>query len=85
MAKSFEDLLKRTCSKDVIIAGYRKTMDYWAEYLGIPDLIKNNDIVLPAGFKPKKITKFFQPCTTITKTTTHFSPPKRRDASRRWK
>ena len=65
--------------------GCKKAMDYWAEYLGIPDLIKNNDIVLPAGFKPKKITKFFQPCTTITKTITHFSPPKRRDPSRRWK
>lgn len=85
MAKSFEDLMKKTCSKDVIIDGYRRTMNYLSEYFRIPDLIKSNDIVLPTGFKPKRITKFFQPCITITKTTTHFSPPKRRDPSRRWK
>jgi hypothetical protein len=35
MAKSFEDLLKKTCSKDVIIDGYKKTMDYFAEYIGM--------------------------------------------------
>lgn len=85
MAKSFEDLLKRTCSKDVIIAGYRKTMDYWAEYLGIPDLIKNNDIVLSAGFKSKRPPKIFRPYSITTKTVSHYSPLKRRDASRRWK
>jgi hypothetical protein len=84
MAKSFEDLLKKTCSKDVIIDGYKKTMNYLSEYIGMPDLFKSSDVILPAGFSPKK-TKFFQPCITITKTTTHFSPPKRRDPSRRWK
>jgi hypothetical protein len=85
MAKSFEDLMKKTCSKDVIIDGYRRTMNYLSEYIGMPDLFKSSDIILPAGFSPKKTTKFFQPCITITKTTTHFSPPKRRDPSRRWK
>ena len=69
MAKSFEDLLKKTCSKDVIIDGYRKTMNYLSEFCGIPDLIKSNDIVLPDGFTPKKIYK----------------SSKRRDPSRRWK
>lgn len=85
MAKSFEDLVKKTCTKDVIIEGYKKTMNYWAEYIGIPDLIKNNDIVLPAGFSPKKITKIFQPYSITTKTVSYYSPPKRRDVSRRWK
>lgn len=85
MAKSFEDLIKKTCSKDVIIDGYRKTMNYLSEYLGIPDLIKNNDIVLPAGFKPKRLPKIFRPYSITTKTVSHYSPLKRRDPSRRWK
>jgi hypothetical protein len=85
MAKSFEDLLKKTCSKDVIIAGYKKTMDYWAEYIGMPDLFKSSDIVLPAGFSPKKLSKIFKPYSITTKTVSYYSPPKRRDVSRRWK
>jgi hypothetical protein len=85
MAKSFEDLLKKTCSKDVIIAGYKKTMDYWAEYIGMPDLFKSSDIVLPAGFNPKKLSKIFKPYSITTKTVSYYSPPKRRDVSRRWK
>lgn len=64
--------------------GCKKAMDYWAEYLGVTEPSKSNNMILPIGFSPKK-TKFFQPCITITKTTTHFSPPKRRDPSRRWK
>ena len=47
MAKSFEDLLKKTCSKDVIIDGYKKTMDYFAEYIGMSPKQTN---VLPDGF-----------------------------------
>ena len=47
MAKSFEDLLKKTCSKDVIIDGYKKTMDYFAEYIGMSTKQTN---VLPDGF-----------------------------------
>ena len=74
MAKSFEDLLKKTCSKDVIIAGYKKTMDYWAEYIG---LTQTED-------KPKTI-KIFQPYSITTKTVSYYTPPKRRDVSRRWK
>ena len=74
MAKSFEDLLKKTCSKDVIIAGYRKTMDYWAEYIG---LTEHKD-------EPKTI-KIFKPYSITTKTVSYYSPPKRRDVSRRWK
>ena len=85
MAKSFEDLMKKTCSKDVIIAGYKKTMDYWAEYIGMPDLFKSSDIVLPAGFSPKKLSKIFKPYSITTKTVSYYSPPKRRDVSRRWK
>jgi hypothetical protein len=74
MAKSFEDLLKKTCSKDVIIEGYKKTMDYWAEYIG---LTQTKD-------KPKTI-KIFQPYSITTKTVSYYSSPKRRDVSRRWK
>jgi hypothetical protein len=85
MAKSFEDLLKKTCSKDVIIDGYKKTMDYFAEYIGMPDLFKSSDIVLPAGFSPKKLSKIFKPYSITTKTVNYYSPPKRRDVSRRWK
>ena len=84
MAKSFEDLMKKTCSKDVIIEGYKKAMNYLAEYIGMPDLIKNKDIVLPAGFEPKKLSKIFRPYSVATKTVSYFSPPKRRDPSRRW-
>lgn len=40
MAKSFEDLMKKTCSKDVIIEGYKKTMDYFAEYIGMSQTSK---------------------------------------------
>jgi hypothetical protein len=47
MAKSFEDLLKKTCSKDVIIDGYKKTMDYFAEYIGMSPKQAN---VLPDDF-----------------------------------
>jgi hypothetical protein len=85
MAKSFEDLIKRTCSKDVIIDGYRRTMNYLSEYVGMPDLFKSNDIVLPDGFSPKKLSKIFKPYSITTKTVSHYSPPKRRDVSRRWK
>jgi hypothetical protein len=52
MAKSFEDLMKKTCSKDVIIDGYKKTMDYWAEYIG---LSKNQYNVVPSGWSMTKI------------------------------
>ena len=70
MTKSFEDLMKKTCSKDVIIEGYKKTMDYWAEYLGITDgQLKNTTRVLPSG------------CETIRIKRKQF---KRRDPSRRW-
>jgi len=83
MAKSFEDLLKKTCSKDVIIAGYKKTMDYFAEYIGLTDSqLKNTTRVLPSGFETKKI---FRPYSVTTKTVSYYSPPKRRDVSRRWK
>lgn len=85
MAKSFEDLLKKTCSKDVIIDGYRRTMNYLSEYVRIPDLFKSSDIILPAGFSPKKLPKIFQPYSITTKTVSYYSPPKRRDVSRRWK
>jgi hypothetical protein len=83
MAKSFEDLLKKTCSKDVIIAGYKKTMNYFAEYIGLTDSqLKNTTRVLPSGFETKKI---FIPYSVTTKTVSYYSPPKRRDVSRRWK
>jgi hypothetical protein len=85
MSKSFEDLVKKTCSKDVIINGYRKTMNYLSEYCGIPNLTKSSNIVLPAGFSPKKLSKIFKPYSVTTKTVSHYSPPKRRDVSRRWK
>ena len=52
MAKSFEDLLKKTCSKDVIIDGYKKTMDYWAEYIG---LSKSQYNTVPCGWSMTKI------------------------------
>jgi hypothetical protein len=52
MAKSFEDLLKKTCSKDVIIDGYKKTMDYFAEYIGMSTKQAN---VLPDGWSMTKI------------------------------
>ena len=52
MAKSFEDLLKKTCSKDVIIEGYKKTMDYFAEYIGMSPKQTN---VLPDGFSMIRI------------------------------
>jgi hypothetical protein len=51
MAKNFEDLMKKTCSKDVIVQGYKKTMNYFAEYIG---LHKNEYNLLPDGFS--KIT-----------------------------
>jgi hypothetical protein len=47
MAKSFEDLLKKTCSKDVIIDGYKKTMEYIAEHIGMFPKQVN---ILPDGF-----------------------------------
>ena len=81
MAKSFEDLMKKTCSKDAIIDGYKRTMDYFAEYIGLTDS-QNTTRVLPSGFETKKI---FKPYTITTKTVSHYSPPKRRDVSRRWK
>jgi len=85
MAKSFEDLLKKTCSKDVIIEGYKKTMDYWAEYIGLTDgQNKNSTGVLPSGFETKQL-KIFRPYSITTKTVSYYSPPKRRDVSRRWK
>jgi hypothetical protein len=74
MAKSFEDLMKKTCSKDVIIDGYKRTMNYFAEYIG---LTEHKD-------EPKTI-KIFKPYSITTKTVSHYSPPKRRDPSRRWK
>jgi hypothetical protein len=52
MAKSFEDLLKKTCSKDVIIDGYKKTMDYFAEYIGMSPKQAN---VLPDGFSVTRL------------------------------
>ena len=52
MAKSFEDLIKKTCSKDVIIEGYKKTMDYWAEYIGVS---KNQYNTVPHGWSITKI------------------------------
>lgn len=52
MAKSFEDLMKKTCSKDVIIDGYKKTMNYFAEYVG---LSKNQCNILPDGWSMTKI------------------------------
>jgi hypothetical protein len=52
MAKSFEDLLKKTCSKDVIIDGYKKTMDYFAEYIGMSTKQAN---VLPDSWSMTKI------------------------------
>jgi hypothetical protein len=52
MAKSFEDLMKKTCSKDVIIDGYKKTMDYFAEYIGMSTKQAN---VLPDGWSMTKI------------------------------
>jgi hypothetical protein len=85
MAKSFEDLMKKTCSKDVIIDGYKKTMDYFAEYIGMPDLFKSSDIVLPASLSSKKLSKIFKPYSITTRTVSYYSPPKRRDVARRWK
>jgi len=85
MAKSFDDLMKKTCSKDVIIDGYKRTMNYLSEYIRIPDLFKSSDVILPAGFSPKKLPKIFKPYSITTKTVSHYSPPKRRDVSRRWK
>lgn len=84
MAKSFEDLIKKTCSKDVIIDGYRRTMNYLSEYVGMPDLFKSSDIVLPDGFIPKKTTKIFKPYSVTTKIVSYYSSPKGRDPSRRW-
>jgi hypothetical protein len=52
MAKSFEDLINKTCSKDVIIEGYKKTMDYFAEYIGMSPKQAN---VLPDGFSTIRI------------------------------
>jgi len=52
MAKSFDDLMKKTCSKDVIIEGYKKTMDYFAEYIGMSTKQAN---VLPDGWSMTKI------------------------------
>ena len=52
MAKSFEDLMKKTCSKDVIIDGYKKTMDYFAEYIG---LSTNQCNTVPSGWSMTKI------------------------------
>jgi hypothetical protein len=52
MAKSFEDLLKKTCSKDVIIDGYKKTMDYFAEYIG---LSKDQYNTVPYGLSMTKL------------------------------
>ena len=54
MAKSFEDLMKKTCSKDVIIDGYKKTMDYWAEYIGVS---KNQYNTVPSGWSMTKIKR----------------------------
>jgi hypothetical protein len=51
----------------------------------MPDLFKSSDIVIPAGFSPKKLPKIFQPYSITTKTVSYYSPPKRRDVSRRWK
>lgn len=79
MAKSFEDLLKKTCSKDVIIAGYKKTMDYWAEYIGLTESSHNQSKADP------KTIKIFQPYSITTKTVSYYNPPKRRDVARRWK
>lgn len=79
MAKSFEDLIKKTCSKDVIIDGYKKTMNYLSEYMGLTQATSDqskDDVQTIKIFKPYSIT---------TKTVTHYSPPKRRDPSRRWK
>jgi len=76
MAKSFEDLMKKTCSKDVIIAGYKKAMNYWAEYIGL-----NESQTIDTPTK----TKIFKPYSVTTKTVSHYSQPKRRDPSRRWK
>jgi hypothetical protein len=74
MAKSFEDLMKKTCSKDVIIDGYKRTMQYFAEYIGLTQSKDNS-----------KTIKIFQPYSITTKTVNHYSPPKRRDVARRWK
>jgi cytochrome c-type biogenesis protein CcmE len=82
MAKSFEALVKKTCSKDVIIQGYKKAMNYWIEYIGMPNLIKDDNIVLHSGLETKKI---FRPYSVTTKTVSHYSPPKKRDPARRWK
>jgi hypothetical protein len=57
-------------------------IDYWAKYLGITDLVKNNDIVLPNGFEAKQI---FRPYSVTTKTVSYYNSPKRRDPARRWK
>jgi hypothetical protein len=51
MAKSFEDLLKKTCSKDVIIDGCKRTMDYFAEYIGLP---KDQYNTVPQGWSMTK-------------------------------
>jgi len=60
-------------------------MNYLSEYCGIPNLSKSSDMVLPAGFSPKKLSKIFKPYSVTTKTVSHHTPPKGRDVSRRWK
>jgi hypothetical protein len=77
MAKSFEDLMKKTCSKDVIIAGYKKAMNYWAEYIGLNEAQQTTGTI--------STTKIFRPYTITTKTVSHYSKPKRRDPARHWK
>ena len=54
MAKSFEDLVNKTCSKDVIIDGYKKTMNYFAEYIG---LSKDQYNTVPQGWSMTKNKK----------------------------
>lgn len=62
-------------------------MDYWTEYLGIYDSqTKNTTTVVPEGFGIQQLKcKIFQPYSITTKTVSYYSPPKRRDPSRRWK
>jgi long-subunit acyl-CoA synthetase (AMP-forming) len=53
------------------------------KYIGLTDSqLKNTTRVLPSGFETKKI---FRPYSVTTKTVSYYSPPKRRDVSRRWK
>jgi hypothetical protein len=56
----------------------KKVMDYWAEYLGVtkPQATHSSE-QLPV--------KIFRPYSITTKTVSHYSSPKRRDPSRRWK